>query len=1213
MNNEQQFPVVAIGASAGGLEAISTFLENLAPDLGMAYVVIQHLSPNHESILPELLERKTDMMVYQVTNGIHVEPNCVYVIPPNAYMSIVDHKLTLSAVDKSRLGIHSIDYFLTALAPIYQNNAIAIILSGTATDGTEGIRAIKAEGGITFAQDGSAKFPGMPENAINSGYVDFVMPPKQIASELKSLSVLPYTGTTSLLTLSDPEQEFQKIFSLLFKGLNVDFSNYKQTTITRRILRRMALHKIRELKDYTRMLRESSTELEQLYRDLLINVTSFFREPTLYEALTKRIFPLLLKDKRPTDPIRIWVPACSTGEEAYSIAICLFEYMNDRGAISPVQLFATDLSEAAIEKARTGIYSKIALEKVSPKRVEKYFINQNGEFQIIKPIRDICVFATHDLLKDPPFSKLDMVSCQNVMIYLQSDAQKRILHSFHYALKPDGLLLLGKSESIGKVSELFTPIEKDIKLYSKNRAANLHFDFSVRSSLSAYAGSADATKSISTQTPPPEVEKEAERILLSRFVPACITVNKDLHILQFYGPTQQYFHPATGKASFYLLKMIREDLLFDVKNLITKAKNEGIAVKKHKILITENSSEQSISIEIIPLRPRSKDPAYLILFKEEDPSNASASVWGPDAGPTKEEKVSDENKTRILEEEIKTSREQLKSITEESEANREELQSANEEILSSNEELQSINEELETSKEELQSTNEELFTINEELSHRNADLKESVEYANAIIQTMTEPLIVLNPDMRVRTANAAFYKTFRGTPEETEGFYFYQIAKAVWNFDELRDKLEYIFTGNKKSESFELSLDFPLLGNKTLVFNVMQLDHDNVKSSRYLVAIQDITDRANYLRELNSNKEYFRLLVQNAFDIITIYSVDGTIKYQSESVERVLGYQPAERVGKSEREDLLHPEDLEKYNQMFNRCVGEANGVVNESFRLRHKDGSYRLIEAVFMNLLENQYINGLVGNYRDITEQQEVARQKEEFIAIASHELKTPVTSIKGYAQIIREHYLGSTDTEVNGLIERLNIQVGRLSTLIENLLDITKITAGTLELRLTDFDINDLILELVEELRKTTKIAIITELQPSEKIRADRMRIAQVITNLLSNAVKYSLAAERIIIRSSFTESLGNEKARVMVSVQDFGIGVSIEKQKLIFERFIRVKGETTDSIPGLGLGLYISSQIIKRHEGAIWVKSSGTNGSVFGFTLPVENQGAEAKKIY
>ena len=1213
MHNDQLFPVVAIGASAGGLEAISIFLENVAPDLGMAYVVIQHLSPSHESILPEILERKTAMAVYQVRDGIQVQPNCVYVIPPNAYMSIVDHKLTLSEVDKSRLGIHSIDHFLTALAPIYQNNAIAIILSGTAADGTEGIRAIKAEGGITFAQDETAKFRGMPENAVNSGYVDFVMSPDQIASELKSLSILPYTGTTALSSLPDQEQEVQKIFTLLFNNLNVDFSNYKQTTITRRILRRMALHKIRELKDYTKMLRESTTELEQLYRDLLINVTSFFREPALYDALRKRIFAMVLRDRKPTDAIRIWVPACSTGEEVYSIAICLFEYMNDRGFISPVQLFATDLSEVAIEKARTGIYSKLTLEKVAARRIEKYFINLNGEYQIIKPIRDICIFAIHDLLKDPPFSKLDMISCQNVMIYLQPDAQKRILHSFHYALKPDGMLLLGKSESIGKATELFTPMDKDIKLYSKNRAANVHFDFSVRSSLSIYAPSTDETKFATTQLPLSDIDKEAEKILLSRFVPACITVNKDLHIVQFYGPTQQYFHPATGKASFYLLKMIREDLLFDVKNLITKVKKDGIAVKKHKILLTDNSDERTISIEIIPLRPKSKDPAYLILFKEEDPPLTSAMPPGPDARAIKEGKASDLNKMRMLEEEVKTGREQLKSVTEESEANREELQSANEEILSSNEELQSINEELETSKEELQSTNEELFTINEELSHRNADLKESVEYSNAIIQTMTEPLIVLNSDMRVRTANASFYKTFKCTPDDTEGLYFYQIGKGVWNFDELREKLEYIFNGNKKGESFELSLDFPLLGTKTLIFNVMQLDHDNVKSRRYLFAIQDITDRANYLRELNSNKEYFRLLVQNAFDIITIYAVDGTVKYQSESVERILGYHPDERIGKGERGDILHPEDIEKYSQMLHRCLSEANGVVNQSFRLRHKDGSYRQIEAVCMNLLDNQYINGLVGNYRDITEQQKLERQKEEFIAIASHELKTPVTSIKGYTQIIKEHYLGSADTEVKGLIERLNNQVGRLSALIENLLDVTKLTGGQFELHLTDFDINDLIVELLDELRKTTKMEIIAELQPCEKIRADRERIAQVITNLLSNALKYSSSAKRIIVRSSFTEFLGNEKARVMVSVQDFGVGISLEQQKLVFERFIRVKNDITDSIPGLGLGLYISSQIIKRHEGAIWVKSSGTDGSVFGFTLPVETHRTDVMKIY
>ncbi|HET6254944.1 MAG TPA: chemotaxis protein CheB [Puia sp.] len=1209
MDNDKLFPVVAIGASAGGLEAISTFLEHVSPELGMAYVIIQHLSPSHESILPELLERKTRMKVCQVTDGMNIQPNSVYVIPPNTYMSIVDHKLTLSARAKQGGGTHSIDHFLNALAPIYQNNAVAVILSGTASDGTEGVRAIKAEGGITFAQDASAKFSGMPQNAVNSGHVDFVFPPEKIAEELAQLHAFSYTGADSLEIVSAQDQELRKIHLLLFNNLNVDFSNYKQTTITRRILRRMALNKIKDLKDYTRILRENAGELDLLYKDLLINVTSFFREPHLYDAFPKRIFPSILKDRTPAEVIRIWVPACSTGEEVYSIAICLFEYMSDNAIVCPIQLFATDLSEGAIERARTGTYSKMSLEKVSMVRLEKYFIPINGQYQIIKPIRDICIFATHDLLKDPPFSRLNLISCQNIMIYLQPEAQKRILQAFHYALKPNGLLLLGKSETIGKSSELFSPIDKDFKLFTKKSISNNHFDFSVRSNLSLLAAVIEGEKVSTPDKRMVDTDKEAENILLSRYVPASVTVDKDLHILQFYGPTQNYFRPAMGKASFYLMKMVREELAYDVKTMINKAKKDGIAVKKNKITLAEGT----VNIEVIPLRPKSKDPVFLILFREED--DPLSPVRSSDREPEgKKSKLSDNEQIKALVEEVKSGREQLKSITEESDANREELQSANEEVLSSNEELQSINEELETSKEELQSTNEELTTINEELYHRNADLKESVEYSNAIIQTMTEPLIVLNSDMRVRTANSAFYKTFKGTPDETEGCYFFQIGKGVWNLQELHKKLEEIFTSDKKYETFELTNDFPQLGSKTLLFNVMQLNHENNKNQRYLLAIQDITDRVNYLRELNSNKEYFRLLVQNAFDIITIYTIDGTVKYQSESLRRVLGYEPEERIGRSERNDgIVHPADVDRYHDMFQRCLATPNSIINQEFRLKHKDGSYRQVEAVCMNLLDNQYINGLVGNYRDITDQKALERQKEEFIAIASHELKTPVTSIKGYSQIIKEFFLNESEPELRDLMQRLNNQVGRLSTLVENLLDVTKITGGQLQLELRLFDINVLIGELVEDVRKTTKMEVVTELQPCDEILGDRERIGQVLTNLLSNAVKYSPSGGKMIIRSAYTAPIGNEKARVTVSVQDFGIGVSLEQQKFIFERYIRVKDVNTNSIPGLGLGLYISSQIIRRHEGSIWVRSTGTEGSVFGFTLPVEANSSSVLKVY
>jgi two-component system, chemotaxis family, CheB/CheR fusion protein len=1202
------FPIVAIGASAGGLEAISKFLESVAPNLGIAYVIIQHLSPSYQSILPELLERKTKMKVFQVTDGMHVQPDCVYVIPPNAYMSIVDSKLTLSPRSKTDIGYHSIDHFLMALAPIYQNNAIAVILSGTATDGTEGIRAIKAEGGITFAQDESAKFRGMPDNAAYSGNVDFILPPEKIAQELESLVKLPYTGLESLEEISVKEQELRKIQVLLFKGWNVDFSSYKQTTITRRILRRMALNKIKDLEDYTKLLIKEPAEAALLYKDLLINVTSFFRDPSLYEELSKEILPSLMRGKKTPDVIRLWVAACSSGEEAYSIAICIFEYLSDHSLVIPIQLFASDLSEESIEKARAGIYSKFAVEKMSPERVNRFFVPIDGYYQVIKPIRDICVFATHNLLKDPPFSKLDLISCQNALIYLEPESQKRILQSFHYALKPTGYLLLGKSETIGKASDLFNAASKKSKLFTKKEATNIHYEFSARNQVTTNVNATDEEKMIA-QMADPDFDREAEKILLSRYVPASVTINKDLQVVQFYGSSLNYLHPAAGKASLHLLKMVRDELLLDVRTLIHRVKKEGVAVRKEGIVLSNNGRNQEISIEIIPLRSVSKNPHYLILFKENGRDTGEASLSNPREqtgsaknGATAAKDVRD-RRLKLLEQEILISREQMKFITEESEANREELQSANEEILSSNEELQSINEELETSKEELQSSNEELTTINEELLHRNSELKDAVEYSDAVIQTMTEPLLVLNADMRVRTANRAFYDTFHLRPATIEGHYFYEIGNGQWNVPEFRSKLDGILIADTSLHNFELTHNFPVIGQKTLLFNAMRIGPENGKNRRFLLAIQDITERVNNIRQLNYNKEYFRLLVQNAFDVISIFSPDGTIKYQSESLSRILGYKPEERIGKNVFSDpIVHPDDMHKKRDFFNRCVASPDHPVTQEFRLLHKDGSYKNIDAVCINLLDNEFVNGLVANYRDITRQKALERQKEEFIGIASHELKTPVTSIKGYAQIIQSQLENSSVSELAGFIRKLNSQVNRLTILLSNLLDITKITGGELQLQLSNFDINDLIQEISDEVGQTTSIKFEKELQSCPRVVADKERLGQVITNLLSNAVKYSHKADKVIVRSSFELGASPIQPQISVSVQDFGTGISENDQAVIFERFVRVKDKNTNLIPGLGLGLYIAANIIKRHNGNIWVMSKIDEGSTFGFTLPV-----------
>ena len=1193
--NRALFPVVAIGASAGGIEAISNLLQNLSPRLGMAYVIIQHLSPNHDSILPELLERKTKMAVHQVEGVMPIRPDNVYVIPPNTYMSIEGSMLKLSPRIKMDGNYHSIDFFLNSLASVYKDKAIAIILSGIASDGTVGIQSIKAEGGITFAQNATAKFQGMPKNAADSGFIDFILSPEDIAKQLQAFPKVIYSisktnkgGATKL-----PDAELKKIFFLLFNKKNVDFSYYKPSTVNRRILRRMVLNRITKPHEYIKFLQENTDELNLLYKDLLINVTSFFRDKDSYTTLTKKIFRGLMKDRAQNIALRIWIPACSSGEEAYSIAICLFEFLKDKALSTPIQIFATDLSETAIERARSGVYPKGAMQNVSSARLKKYFVKIDGSYQVTKAIRDVCIFATHDLLKDPPFSRMDLISCQNVLIYFESDPQRKILQAFHYALRPSGYLLLGKSETIGNSSTLFTPVGRGQKIYvKKNTGVNGGFDFAVRSYYPVKENR--GTKKMSEQhIADVNIDKETERLLLSRYGPPSLLVDKDLQIQRFIGATSSFLQPVAGKASLHLLKMVRDELLFDIRSLLQRAKNENRSVKKRRIAFTDRNSSKDLSIEVIPINSLSYGVHYLIVFEEEK-STPSADLQTKDERKSK--KDSKDKRIDALESQLREAQDHVKIISEEFEATREELQSSNEEVLSSNEELQSINEEIETSKEELQSTNEELTTINEEVERRNNDLRESVEFSDAILQTINEPLIVLYPDMRVRMANRAFYKIFKTRESAVEGLSFFEISNYQWDIQELRKKLNEVFSLGKNFEQFELEHVFPLLGERILRLNAIRINKDDPKKNALLLVLEDITQSKKAETRLRESEERFRLLVQNASDIITILSAEGVILYESESVEHILGYSPKDRIGKNIFKDtIVHPDDIIIKESAFKTAIAVANKKVKAEFRLRHKDGSYREIEAVYVNLTADPRIGGIVANYHDVTQQRTLERHREEFISIASHELKTPITSLKGYVQIMQDMFSAAGDSMSTELTNKLDVQVNRLNNLIKDLLDLTRIRHGQLEMRKSNFKIDKLIDETVAELQLASKKhLIVADLNAGKKINADKERIVQVLNNLVSNAVKYSPRADKIIINSSATEEI------VTICVQDFGIGISAETQKKIFDRFFRLY-DNKHSYPGLGLGLHIASEIVKQHRGSFSVKSELGQGSIFCFTLP------------
>ncbi|MGB4850008.1 MAG: chemotaxis protein CheB, partial [Saprospiraceae bacterium] len=618
IKSDNLFPVVGIGASAGGLDAFKKLLKAIPEDSGMAYVLVQHLDPNHESLLPEILQKVTKLPVEEITDDMKVQPNHIYVIPSNKMMVATDGVLLLSprpVKNKTERNL-PIDLFFTSLAEVHQSHAIGVVLSGTGNDGTKGLKSIKDHGGITFAQDEkSAEYEGMPTNAVQAGVVDFVSPPDKIPQKLIEVTnIISGNGSGKDDIPQQDAALFKQILSLLRVRKGTDFTFYKQTTVIRRILRRMALNKITEPGVYLNYLRENKSEQDALYQDLLIPVTSFFRDPKVFSNLCESVFPQLLKNKTLSESLRIWVAGCSTGEEAYSIAICFKEYLGDHvnGFSEKVQIFATDLSEPAIMKARMGIYTKLELEDVSPQRLQEFFIKTDGNYQVNKRIRDMCVFAVHNFLKDPPFGKMDLISCRNVLIYMEPYLQKKALTTFHYSLNPNGFLLLGKSETTSGVPDLFAPVVKNEKLYTRK---------DVRGKFMLVASQrSEQLLNINNNEPVIEpirtdFQKTADDIILSSYTPAGVVVNEEMEIVYFRGKTGNFLEQSSGKPTHNLLLLAKHGLAFELRNILHKAKKEKSPVVKENIPLELNGSLRNISLEVIRL-PNTIEPHYLILFHE---------------------------------------------------------------------------------------------------------------------------------------------------------------------------------------------------------------------------------------------------------------------------------------------------------------------------------------------------------------------------------------------------------------------------------------------------------------------------------------------------------------------------------------------------------------------------------------------------------------------
>ena len=742
------FPIVGIGASAGGLEALEQFMGGVPKDCGMAFVIVQHLDPDHKGIMPELLQRITKMKVRQVRDRMPVEPDCVYVIPPNRDMSIL-HGVLYLLEPTARRGLRlPIDFFLRSLADDQQGNSIGVILSGMGSDGTLGLRAIKEKAGLALAQEpGSAKFDGMPHSVIEAGLDDIVAPANELPGKIVAyLKHAPLVKTGAATVVDDKTQSsLDKVVILLRSRTGNDFSLYKKSTLYRRIERRMGIHQIGKINLYVRYLRENPNELDLLFKELLIGVTNFFRDADVWEKLRTEIIPALLKNRRAGQALRAWVPGCSTGEEAYSLAIVFkeaLETLKVKNGFS-LQVFATDLDRDAIDKARAGVFPANIAADVSTERLDRFFTKEENQYRVSKEIREMVIFAPQNVIMDPPFTKLDILTCRNLLIYLSAELQKKLLPLFHYSLNPGGVLLLGSAETIGNFTDRFAPLDSRLKLYQRWESALSVTPVEFPSAFVAMPKT--ATENVAMGKPPANLESLAEQLILQRYSPAAVLVNAQGDILYISTRTGKYLEPPVGKANLNIFAMAREGLRHELSGAFSKALRQKADVTIHNLKVGTNGGTQVVDLTVQPLSsPEALSGMALIVF-----SDVASLPQQKKSGRAKSAPV-DASRVAELEEEAQRLREELHSTREEMQSSHEELKSANEELQSTNEELQSTNEELTTSKEEMQSLNEELQTVNAELQSKLDDLSRANNDMTNLLNSTEIATVFLDGKLNVR-------------------------------------------------------------------------------------------------------------------------------------------------------------------------------------------------------------------------------------------------------------------------------------------------------------------------------------------------------------------------------------------------------------------------------------------------------------------------------
>ena len=969
------FPVVGIGASAGGLEAFRRLVERLPTDTGMAFVLVQHLDPQHRSLLAELIGNATRMPVTEATDDLAVEPDHLYTIPPNVTLGILHGRLQILERIGERGRHLPVDAFFCSLAQDQGSQAIGVVLSGTASDGTAGLAAIKAAGGLTLVQDqASAAFWGMPGSAVAAGCADLVLPPEEIAQELARIARHPLLrrGPVPDADLGeDAAQPLAKIYMLLRAHTGNDFALYKQTTVRRRIRRRMVVHQLDRLVDYVRYLQTTPEELDRLFRDLLIQVTGFFRDPETFAALRTLALPQVFAahQARVAAPfqvstqaqVRIWVPACSTGEEPYSLAMTLLESLGEEGApaaVAAIQIFATDIDERAIAVARRGFYPERIGAEVSAERLRRFFIKVSGGYQVSKALRDLCVFAVQNVVKDPPFSRLDLVCCRNLLIYLGPVLQKRVLQVFHYALNPEGFLMLGPAETIGHQADLFALVDQPTKLFAKKSVAGyLGYAFTPRTPVQDGLVALPPERLLFRPGGPlRSAQQEADALVLARYSPPGVIVDADLACLHFRGQIGRYLEPTPGAASLDLLKLVRRGLFAPLRGALTQARQAAAPVHQRGVSCQLDGEQCVVDLHVLPLQAvGGEGPCLLVLFDEfAAPPGAAAGPEDP-AGPAgsggeAEAQAPADDRIATLEQELASTRESMQAALAEQDGSNEELRSLNEEIQSANEELQSSNEELETAKEELQSTNEELATVNDELEHRNATLATANNDITNMLASINLPILMLDKDLRIRqfTPQAERLLNLIGA-DLGRPISHIKPNLEVPNLEGLVRRV----IADLSVESLELQ-DHAGHWYAVRVRPYKTLDHRIDGAVITFLEIDEIKE-AERLRASLSEERRLAILMRDSMDAMTVQGFDGRILAWNPAAVRAYGYSEAQALVLNIRQ-LIPDGALADHERMLTQLrAGGAGGRPLEPYqtRRRHRDGRELGVSLVATPLLD--------------------------------------------------------------------------------------------------------------------------------------------------------------------------------------------------------------------------------------------------------------------